>query len=61
MFAYCEFYGKWSIVQRRSLAELRATEDAELKDAQATKAFALVDEASRAKELIRDSRFTDHL
>jgi hypothetical protein len=60
-FAKCEYCGKWSFVQRRSLAELRAAEDAELLGGQPEKKLTPESEAVKTQARLDDSRFTNHL
>ena len=55
----CEFCGKWSIVRRASLSELRAAEAAELADARSGSLTPVKSEEERLKEQIDESRFTD--
>jgi len=57
--ARCPFCGKWSVVHRLSLAELRAAEAAELAEAQAGQPVFHKSEAEKTKEALDDSRFTD--
>ena len=55
----CEFCGKWSIVQRASLADLRTAEAAELADARSGQLTAVKSESDRLKEQIDELRFTN--
>ena len=60
-FAPCEFCGKWSMVQRLSLDELRAAEAAELAEAQPAVPVYEKSETEKLKDLVDESRFTDKL
>ena len=55
----CKFCGRWSIVRRRSLEELRAAEAAELAEAQPAQPQPAQSEAEKTKALLDESRFTD--
>ena len=57
--ARCEYCGKWSIVRRRSLEELRAAEAAELVESQPEKPIPTRSEEQKLKEEVDQSRFTD--
>jgi hypothetical protein len=58
-FTRCVFCGKWSMVRRASLAELRAAESAELAEAQPGTPIHEKSEAEKLKEMLDNSRFTD--
>jgi hypothetical protein len=58
-FTRCIFCGKWSVVRRLSLNELRAAEAAELADAQPEQPLHEKSEAEKLKDLMDESRFTD--
>lgn len=60
-FTRCPHCGKWSFVQRRGLDELRASEEAELADAQSGQLHLEKNEAEKTQELLDNSRFTDKL
>jgi hypothetical protein len=60
-FSRCEFCGKWSMVHRLNLDELRAAEAAELADAQPVEPINEKGETEKLKELVDESRFTDKL
>jgi hypothetical protein len=55
----CEFCGKWSLVRRLSLGELRAAEAAELSAAKPTLVPSAEREADQAKSRLDATRFTD--
>ncbi|MBE0696393.1 MAG: hypothetical protein IH586_05670 [Anaerolineaceae bacterium] len=55
----CEFCGKWSLVHRLRLEELRAAEAAELVDAQPREPIREKSEEEKLKDMIDQSRFTD--
>ena len=55
----CPYCGKWSFVRPRSLAELRAAEQAELAQAHPETAFAGETEADKLKKELDDSRYQD--
>jgi len=59
-FTRCEFCGKWSIVRRLSLADLRAAEAAEITEGQPDQPIPQKTEKEKLNDLIDDSRFTDH-
>jgi hypothetical protein len=58
-FARCIFCGKWSVVRRLSLDELRAAEAAELAEAQPEQPMHEKGEAEKLKDLIDESRYSD--
>ena len=58
-FARCEFCGKWSVVRRLSLDELRAAEAAELAAAQPEQAVHTKTDGEKLDNLLDESRFTD--
>jgi hypothetical protein len=55
----CAFCGKWSVVRRLGLAELRAAEAAEVAEAQPSQPIAQKSEADKTKDAMDDSRFID--
>jgi hypothetical protein len=55
----CEFCGKWGLVRRLSLGELRAAEAAELSAAQPALVPSAEHEAKKAQSRLDDTRFTD--
>lgn len=59
-YARCEFCGKWSLVKRRGLDELRSAEQAEMADAQMVKPDTGRSESEKLGDLLDQSRFTDH-
>jgi hypothetical protein len=58
-FVRCAFCGKWSLMRRAGLDELRAAEAAELTGSQASQSNPHKSEAERLKDLADESRFTD--
>lgn len=56
-FDRCPHCGKWRVVRRHSLEELRAAEQAELKQEQAT--LAPLSEEEKLRRQLEDSRFND--
>ncbi len=58
-FARCEFCGKWSVVRRLSLDELRKAEAAELAEAQSAEPIHEKSADEKLNALVEDSRFTD--
>ncbi|MDR3573947.1 MAG: hypothetical protein P4L50_08805 [Anaerolineaceae bacterium] len=60
-FTRCEFCGKWSVVHRLSLDELRIAEAAELADAHPDPHVSEKSETEKLKDLVDESRFTDKL
>ena len=58
-FTRCVFCGKWSMVRRASLAELRAAEAVELAEALPETPIHKKSEAEKLKEMLDNSRFTD--
>ena len=57
--ARCEFCGKWSLVRRRSQAELQAAEAAELAEAQPASPVSGQSETEKTKDRLDETRFTD--
>lgn len=55
----CEYCGKWSIVRRASLEELRAAEAAELADTQPTGFEHEKSDDEKLKDMVDNSRFMD--
>jgi hypothetical protein len=55
----CPFCGKWSIVSARSLAELRAAEEAELQTAQGVGGETAEDEGEHLRKELDESRYQD--
>ena len=55
----CPYCGKWSVLHRLSIEELRAAEAAELADAQPSQPVHEKSEADKLKEMAEESRFTD--
>jgi hypothetical protein len=53
----CEFCGKWSMVRRRSMAELRAAEAAELAVAQPAEPVREKSAEEKLKEMVENSRY----
>ncbi len=60
-FARCEFCGKWSVVRRLSVDELRQAEAAELAEAQPSETIREKTAEEKLNALVDDSRFTDKL
>jgi hypothetical protein len=58
-FTRCIFCGKWSVVRRLSLDQLRAAEAAELAEAQPEQPLHEKSETEKMKDLLDESRFTD--
>lgn len=59
-FDRCVFCGKWSLVRRLSSTELTAAEAAEIQLVQAGPIIASKTEDERMKDMIDNSRFTEH-
>jgi len=55
----CEFCGRWSLVRRRSIEELRAAEAAELAEAQPPTPAAPKTEAEKTRALLDETRYSD--
>ena len=55
----CEFCGRWSLMRRRSLEELRAAEAAELAEAQLPATPAAKSDAEKTEALLDDTRYSD--
>ena len=58
-FARCEFCGKWSVVRRLGLDELRAAEAAELAAAQPAQPGPAKSDHEKMENLLDQSRFTN--
>ena len=60
-FTRCPFCGKWSIVRRLSLDDLRAAEAAELAEAQPEKQLHVKSDTQKLTDMLDESRFTDKM
>ena len=58
-FTRCENCGKWSVVRRASMEELRAAERAELAETQAGQQVHEKSAEAKLDEMLDESRFTD--
>jgi hypothetical protein len=60
-YARCEFCGKWSLVRRASMDQLREAEQAEIADAQPAQPVHNKSESKKLDEMVDDSRFVDKI